>query len=105
MKAQPQMSLFVAGDAFIAMIGIHRSPSSSRPLRDEIAPPDQVVCGRGEGKDPVDEAAAAMAELAEQADGFHPPEGLLDQFSFPLAHGIAGVAQGTRRRWHCRRTG
>ena len=94
MKVQHPISLFVEGDAFIAMIGIHGS-SSSRVLRHEIAPPDQVVRRRGEGKDPVDESAAAMAELAEQADRFHPAEGLLDQFPLPLAHGVAGVTQGT----------
>src|SRR6266542_1887219 len=89
MTVQRSISLFVDGDAFIAMIGIHRSLSSSRPLRHEIAPAHQVVGGGAEAKQPVDEMSAAVAELAEEPDGLHPAEGLLDQFPLALTQGIA----------------
>jgi hypothetical protein len=37
-----------------------------------------------------------MTQLPHPADGFHPPEDLLDQFSFLLAGGIPRVARGRR---------
>src|SRR5258706_14743690 len=86
------MSFVFDCDGFIVMTRMSQSPSSSGPLRPEVAPADQVV-GRGaEGKDPVDESSAAMSEFAEEADGFHPAEGLLDQLPLALTEGIAGVA-------------
>jgi hypothetical protein len=40
---------------------------------------DQIVGSRREGHDPIDEFAAAMAELAQPADGLQPAEDLLNQ--------------------------
>src|SRR6188508_2519661 len=96
MKLQHPSSVLVEEGPFIAMIGIHRYSSWSGPLRDEIAPADHVVRRRGEGKDPIDESTAAVAEFAEQADGLHPTEGLLDQFALPLAERVARVTERAR---------
>src|SRR6476619_5058996 len=95
MKLQHPISLLVDGDAFIAMIGIHRSPSSSGPLRHEIAPAHQVIGGGPEAKLPVDEASAAVAEFPEEPHGLQPPEGLLDQLPLALAQGVARMARRT----------
>src|ERR1700726_180692 len=94
MQVQHPMSLLVDGDVFIAMIGIHRSLSSLRPLRHEIAPAHQVVGGGAEAKQPIDEAATAVTKFAEEPDGLHPAEGLLDQLPLALAQGIARMARG-----------
>src|SRR5712691_8308362 len=93
MKVQHQISLFNDGDAFISMIEIYLSPSSSRPLRDEIAPAHQVVGGRAEAKQPIDEASTAVAEFAEERDGLQPAKGLLDQLPFALAQGIGRMTR------------
>ena len=61
----------------------------SRRSCEQCAQPDQIVGGRGEGDDPVDQFAAAVSELPQAADGFHPTEDLLDQFPLPLADGVA----------------
>src|SRR2546428_8612116 len=94
LKVQHPMFLFVDGDTVIAMLRIAPSPLSLRRLRHEIAPADQVVRGGGEGKDPIDEASASVAELPQQADRFQPAEGLLDQLPLPLAVHIAGMTRG-----------
>ena len=76
------------------MIGFLRVTWSSRGLRHEITPAHQVV-GRGaEGKDPVDEAAAAVAKFPKQPDGLHPAEGLLDQLPLALTEPIPDVSGG-----------
>src|SRR4026208_4737 len=53
--------------------------------------PHQVVGRRMEREDPIDERSTAMMELAQQAAGLPPPEGLLDQLPFSLADRIAGM--------------
>ena len=65
------------------------SSTSLRGPRDQIAPPDQVVRRGGEGTDPIDETAAAMAEFLEQPDRLHPSEGLFDVLTTTLARGVA----------------
>src|SRR6266581_2444945 len=70
-------------------------PSPLGSLGDQVAPADQVVRRGAEGKHPVDEASATMAKFAQQADGFHPAEGLLHELPFALAEGVTGVAHGT----------
>ena len=67
--------------------------STSRRPRQEGAQADQVVRRRGEGHDPIDEGAAAMAQLSQPAHRLHPAEDLLDQLPFLLADGIARVAR------------
>src|SRR5688500_2671666 len=61
----------------------------SRRPREQRAQADQVVGGRCEGDDPVDERTAAMAELAQAAHGLQPAEDLLNQLPFPLAGRVA----------------
>ena len=41
----------------------------------------------------VDQRPAAMAQLAQAADGLHPAEALLDQLALPLTDGVAGMAR------------
>src|SRR6266545_4693552 len=94
MKVQHSNSFFVEGDALIAMIGIHRLPSSSGALCHEIAPPHQVVGRRAEAKQPVDEASAPMPQFAEEGDGLQPAEGLLDQLSLALTQRVARMTRG-----------
>ena len=92
MRVQYPVSFVVNGDASLAVIGIPSASSTSRPLRDQIAPAHQVVRGGGEAKQPIDEAPATMPQFAEERHGLHPPEGLLDQFPFALADDITGVS-------------
>src|ERR1700719_1060302 len=75
------------------MTRIRWSPYSSGRSRDQIAPADQLVRRGGEAHDPVDEAAAAMPELAQQPHGLHPAKGLLDQFPAPLTDRVTGMAR------------
>jgi len=58
----------------------------------EVPPAHQVVRGGAEGKHPIDETPPTVGEFAQQADGFHPPEGLLDQFPLALADEVPGVS-------------
>src|SRR5688572_17950494 len=84
----------VDGHAVVTMIRIHRSPRSSRLLRDEIAPAHQVVRGGPEAKEPIDEASAAVPQFAKQRDGLQPPEGLLNELAFPVTRSVSHVAGG-----------
>ena len=59
-----------------------------RPAQ-QCAQTDQVIDGRGERQDPIDQFAATVAQFAEQPDRFHPSERLLDQFPFPLTDHVA----------------
>src|SRR5512132_2011273 len=61
--------------------------------RQQPAQPDDVVGGSGEGEDPGDERPAAMAQLPQPADRFHPPEALLHQLAFLLTDRVPGVAR------------
>src|SRR5262245_55142492 len=64
--------------------------------REQRAHPDQVVGRRGEGKDPLDLWATAVADFPQQCDRFHPAEGLLDQLALALTDRVAHVARGAR---------
>ena len=72
-----------------------RSHSPEAPAlrhgRQQAAQPHDVVGRRREGEDPVDERAAAVAQLAQAADGLHPAEALLDQLPFLLTDRVAGM--------------
>ena len=65
-------------------------------LRNEIAPAHQVVRGGTEAKQPIDEAPAAVAQLAEQRDGLQPAERLLNQLPLAMTESIAGVSGRAR---------
>src|ERR1700704_4756020 len=72
-----------------------RSPTQrSRGPRQRCAQADQVIGCRREGHDPIDELTATMPQLAQPADGLHPPEDLLDQLPLLLADRVAGMTQG-----------
>src|SRR4051794_30554898 len=58
-------------------------------LASNVRSTDQVVGGRGEGHDPIDQFAATVPQLAQPADGLHPAEDLLNQFPFALTDGVA----------------
>src|SRR6266851_10099188 len=68
-------------------------PRSSR-RRGEVAEADQVVDRQAEDEHPVHASPAAMARLAQQADGLEPAEDLFDALAFPLADSVPGVAGG-----------
>src|SRR5215471_16965060 len=55
--------------------------------------PDQVVGRRGEEKLPVHAGPAAMAELAQPADGFHPAEHFFNARPGDLADRISGMTR------------
>src|SRR5204862_1609218 len=69
------------------------TPRSRRP-RQQCAQADQVISRRREGHDPIDELTAAVPQLAQPADGLHPPEDLLYQLPLLLADRVAGMTQG-----------
>ena len=93
MQVQYPVSLVVNGEAFIAVIRIPSASSTSRPLRDQIAPAHPVVGGGAEAKQPVDEPSAAVAQLAEERDGLQPPERLLNELPFLMRRSRCGRAQ------------
>jgi len=66
--------------------------SASRWSRRQSPHPDQVVRGGREDEDPIHPSNAAVPQLAEQADRFHPPEHLFDPFADPLTHRVTGMA-------------
>src|SRR2546425_7968402 len=70
-----------------------RPAGSSRRLG-QITDADQVVDRQAEDEHPAHPAPAAVARLAQQADGLEPPEDLFHALAFPLAHPVAGVACG-----------
>src|SRR5258708_26521504 len=72
-----------------------RVARDSRRPRQQRTEPDQVVGRGGEGDDPIHEESAAVPQLAQAADRFHPAKDLLDQFPFSLADGVALMAGGT----------
>jgi muramoyltetrapeptide carboxypeptidase LdcA involved in peptidoglycan recycling len=47
-----------------------------------------------EREGPLDERAPAMVEFAQQPDGLHPAEGLLDELPFSLTDVVAGMDFG-----------
>ena len=62
----------------------------------QIAHPDQVVGRQREGEHPSNPLQAAVAGLAQAADGLEPTEDLLDAFAFLLTNRIAGMTSGAR---------
>src|SRR6266540_4863675 len=76
--------------AYSSSTGVARARASTLRPRQERAQADQVVRRGREGDDPIHEFPAAMAQLAEAADGFHPAKHLFHQLAFPLTDGIAG---------------
>src|SRR6185369_11353454 len=82
------------GDMPIAMSRFTRSFACSGRLRQQGAHADQVVRRGGEDEVPVDPPTAAMAQLPEQADRFHPTKALLDEFALALTDRVAGMARG-----------
>src|SRR5687768_5621811 len=66
--------------------------SRSRRAFEQPAQSDDVVRRRGEREDPGDQRAAAMMQLAEVADRFHPAEALFHQLPLLLTDGIARMA-------------
>src|SRR5579862_6157658 len=78
------------------MTGIHRSPSSSRALRHEIAPAHEVVGGGAEAKQPVDQSSATVPQFAKQRDGLQPAEGLLNELALAMTEPIPDVSGRAR---------
>src|SRR5437016_3178576 len=60
----------------------------------QVADADQVIDRQPEDEHPAHPAPAAMARLAQQADGLEPAEDLLHALAFPLAQLVAGVPRG-----------
>src|SRR5688572_15857519 len=83
-------------DAVMVMFGVPSSSSASRPLRDEITPAHQVVGGGAKAKQPIHEASATVAQLAEEGDGLQPAERLLNQLPLAMTDAIPGVSGGAR---------
>src|SRR5713101_8134812 len=48
------------------------------------------------GSTPLHPRAAAIARLAQAADGLHPAEGLLDLLADPLTDGVTRMPHGAR---------
>src|SRR6266705_1038177 len=95
MNVQHAISFFDDGDAFIAMIRVPLSSSSSGPLRHQITPAHQVVRGGAEGEDPIDESSATVPQLAEQRDGLQPAKRLLNELPLAMTDAIADVSGRT----------
>src|SRR5579864_7826887 len=57
---------------------------------------DEIVGGGGHDEGPFDQRSAAMARLAQPADGLDPAERLLDLFALDRADPIAGMAGRAR---------
>ena len=68
----------------------------SRACQLQVPQPDQVIRRGGEGELPIHEGDAAMPELAQAADGLHPPEDLLHELPFPLTDVIARMRRVVR---------
>ena len=66
----------------------------SRACQLQVPQPDQVIRRGGEGELPIHEGDAAMPELAQAADGLHPPEDLFHELPFPLTDVIARMPRG-----------
>jgi membrane protein len=69
---------------------------SSGRLREQRAHPHQIEGRRGEDEGPVDARAAAVPQLAQQADGLHPAKALLDQLPFLLTDRVARMTRRPR---------
>src|SRR5882672_2390489 len=61
----------------------------------QISNADQVISRGREDEDPVDAFAAAVPQLAQQADRLQPTEDLFDSFAFPLTDLITRMSGGS----------
>src|SRR5215475_6764930 len=89
---QHQILFPVDGEAVIAMIRIRGWLRSSHVLRDEGAPPHEVVGGSAEAKQPSHEPSTAVPQFAKQRDGFQPAECLFNELAFPMTRSITRVS-------------
>src|SRR5450756_685647 len=62
---------------------------SSDWLCEQRAHPDQIERRRGEDEGPIDPCAAAVPQLAKQAEGLHPAKALLDELPLLLTDRVA----------------
>ncbi len=69
-------------------------PSWAHTGRDQGAESHQVVRRRGKGEHPAHKCHTPMAELAEQAHRFAPPEAFFHKFPALLAFGIPSMPRG-----------
>ena len=91
---QQARSVLGDGDAVAMLMRMHCSPRSSGQRCDEIPPAHQVV-GRGaKRKLPIDEASAAVSQLAEERDRLQPAERLLDQLPLAMTQAISRMSRG-----------
>jgi len=68
---------------------------SSR-CRQKLRDANEILGGGGEHEEPLDQAAAAMAGLAQAADRLHPAETFFDTFALDGAEAIAAMPGGAR---------
>ncbi len=61
-------------------------------MREEIAPPHQVVGGGTQGELPIHAPAAAVPQLPEQRDRLQPPKGLLNELPLLMTASIPGMS-------------
>src|SRR6266851_6377751 len=74
------------------MCGFTHSFVWSGWLREQRPHADQIERRRGKDEGPVDACAAAVPELAQQANGLHPAEALLDPLALLLTERVARMA-------------
>src|SRR5919109_5517758 len=67
----------------------------SRWYRYEIAYPDQVVRGQGEGEGPTHSEHAPVPRLSHHPDRLQPAKDLFDSLALPLANLVAGMPGGS----------
>src|SRR5712691_8124074 len=74
------------------MIRCTHSFASSGWLREQRPHADQIERRRCEDEGPIDARAAAVPQLAQQADGLHPAKALLDQLALLLTDRVARMS-------------
>src|SRR5258708_794694 len=75
--------------AIVASFAILRTESSRR--RQNFWNANKIVGSCGEDEEPFDQVSAAVAGLAQAADGLHPTERFFDLLSLDHADAIAAV--------------
>jgi hypothetical protein len=55
---------------------------------------EQIISGADQIGVHLHPLATAVARFAQTADGFHPAEGFLDAFAYPLADGVTRIMSG-----------
>ena len=78
-----------------------RSPTPLGTRHHHGSQSHEIVGGRRDGHDLIDERSAPMAQLPQPADRLQPAEDLLDQLPFPLTDVVTGMPGGPGRRWRC----